>query len=472
MKKLFYLLIGFMPFALSAQEKWSLQRCIGHAQDNNLTIRQSQANVAVTKLSEKQAKAARLPSISANSDFGEQFGRTIDPSTNEFREANIAFNSMSLNASVALFSGGQNYHNIQQAKINTQAAELDLQQTANNLALQVATGYLSVLQNTELLANAQNRADLSRKQLTNTQKLIEAGNLPAAERFTIEAQIAREEQAVITAQNNVDLAYLSLKQLLQLEPDYPMEVERPLLNVSTLDTDNLNLTAVYNDASNSLPVIRASEMRILSAKKGIELARSAYYPTLSAFGNLRSNFSSAARDFVPNGQRIPGQQVEVVVGGTTQQITFLTDGGDLNRTPYFTQLDRNYGQGIGISLNVPIYQNGRTRLAVEQAKLNVVNSELQANQARQQLKNDIQTAIASAKSAKKQLEAAQRSFDASQIAYTNSEKRFGLGAITTIELSTAKNNLDIARNDLTVAKYDYIFRQKILDFYLGKPLTL
>jgi outer membrane protein len=472
MQKILYLLLLIIPGIMPAQERWSLQRCIGHAQDNNLTIRQAQANVAVTQLSEKQAKAARLPSINANSDFGEQFGRTIDPSTNAFREANIAFNSMSLNANIALFNGGQNYHNIQQAKINTQAAELDLQQTANNLALQVASGFLSVLQNTELLVNAQNRTDLSRKQLANTQKLIDAGNLPAAEKFTILAQIAREEQAAITAQNNLDLAYLNLKQLLQLEPDYPMEVERPVFNVTTMDPDNLNLSAVYNDAANSLPVIKASEMRILSAKKGIDIARSAYYPSLSAFGNIRSNFSSAAVDFFPNGGIVPGQTLQVEYNGVQGQIIIYTEDGDLKNTPYFTQIDRNFGQGVGVSLSIPIYQNGRTRLAVEQAKLNVVNSELQANQARQQLKNDIQTAIASAKSAKKQLEAAQRTYDATQIAFTNAEKRLGLGAITTIELFTARNNLDIAQNDLTVAKYDYVFRQKILDFYLGKPLTL
>ncbi|HNM23984.1 MAG TPA: TolC family protein, partial [Saprospiraceae bacterium] len=130
------------------------------------------------------------------------------------------------------------------------------------------------------------------------------------------------------------------------------------------------------------------------------------------------------------------------------------------------------GQGVGISVNIPIYQNGRTRLGVEQARLGVINAQLQDNQTRQRLKNDIQTAIANARSARLQMIAAQKTVDATRIAYENTEKRHSLGAVNTLELTTAKNNFDIAENDLIVAKYDYLFRLKILDFYQGKALGL
>jgi len=145
---------------------------------------------------------------------------------------------------------------------------------------------------------------------------------------------------------------------------------------------------------------------------------------------------------------------------------------DYPRLSYLDQIDQNFGQGLGLNINIPIYQNGRVRLSVERARLNLINSQLQQNQTQQQLKNDIQTAIANARAARRQLEAAQRTFDATKIAFENIEKRHQLGAVNTLDLTTARNNLDIAENDLSVAKYDYLFKLKILDFYEGKPIKL
>jgi outer membrane protein len=139
---------------------------------------------------------------------------------------------------------------------------------------------------------------------------------------------------------------------------------------------------------------------------------------------------------------------------------------------YTSQLDQNFGQAIGMQLSIPIYQNGRVRLNVERARLGVVTAQLQENQTRQQLKNDIQIAIANARSARKQLDAAQRTFEATQAAFANTDKRHSLGAANTLELTTAKTNLDNSENDVIVARYDYLFKLKILDFYQGKELRL
>jgi len=163
---------------------------------------------------------------------------------------------------------------------------------------------------------------------------------------------------------------------------------------------------------------------------------------------------------------------DVLIGGQTVRIGFFQPTFKVSDVPYFDQIDRNFGQGIGVSLNIPIYQNGRTRLSVERARLGIVNAQLAEVQARQRLKNDIQTAIANAKAAKKQMEAANKSVEAARAAFVNSEKRHALGAINTLTLSIAKNTLDIAENDLLVARYDYLFRLKIIDFYLGKEIKL
>jgi outer membrane protein len=471
-----FVLAFCLPIMTLAQETWDLRRCITYALDNNLTIMQAKANVKTTLLAEQQAKTSRLPNVSASVNAGEQFGRTIDPTTNQFNNTGIAFNSMSLNAGVNVFNGGLVHHSIKQAGWNLRAAEADASQSGNTLALQVASAYLNILLNEERLNNAKRRVEQSQAQLNNTLKLIEAGSLPPAEKFVLQARIAADEQAQVISQNDVDLSYLNLKQLLQLEPDFDLRIERPAVVIPVdANPDGYTLPVVYDVAINNQPNIRAADYRIKSSEEGIAIAKSAYYPTLSIFANLSSNYSSGFLDY-DNGTAIgePTLSRPETINVNGQDLTFRTyrQEFDFPRIPYFTQLDRNFGQGFGVNLNIPIYQNGRTRLSVERAKLGVLNSQLQSTQAKQQLKNDIQTAIANARSAKLQLDAAEKTFAANQIAYQNVEKRRTLGAVNTLEFTTAKTNLDTAENDVTLARYNYLFRLKILDFYQGKELSL
>lgn len=459
-----------------AQELWSLERCIRYAQENNLSIQQAQANVKTAVLAERQAKTSRLPNLNANFNAGKQFGRTIDPTTNQFNTVATGFNSIGVSAGVNLFQGGLIHHSVKQAAWDTQAAKADADQTTNSLALQIAQTYLNILLFEEQLQIAQKRVSQSSEQLNVTQKLIDAGNLPMADKYNILAQLAQGEQAAVTAQNNVELAYLSLKQLLQLEPDYDLQIERPAIAIpADANPDVLTLTPLYTTALGTQPNVHAAEFRIKSAETGVKIAKSAYYPSVSFGVNMNTNYSTAYKlpgyyDEIfepPIPVRIDGEARSLQIIGQTESIP-----RDINTVKYLDQIDQNFGQSVGLNVSIPIYQNGRVRLSVERARLGVLSARLQQNQVRQQLKNDIQTAIANARAGRKQLEAAQKTFDATQIAFQNTEKRHALGAVNTLDLTTAKNNLDIAENDLTVAKYDYLFRLKILDFYEGKPLML
>ncbi len=455
-----------------AQEVWSLERCIRYAQENNITVQQADANVKISMLAEKQAKASRLPNVSANANLGKQFGRTIDPTTNQFSTTSTGYNSLGLNAGISLFNGGLIHHQVKQAGWDLQAANADAAQTVNNLGLQVAQAYLSILLANEQLENARRRVVQSQQQLNVMQKLIEAGSTPMAEKYNLIAQIARDEQNAVSAQNSLELGYLNLKQLLQLEPDFEMQIEQPAIVVPAMVNDPGTLTDVYNIASGTQPNVKAAEFRIKGAEEGIAIARSAYYPSISAFGNLSTNYSSQFITATPTGEMVKGNPVIVDINGTSVPIAFYQEGLRYSKVPYFNQLDQNFGQGIGLSLSVPIYQNGRTRLNVERARLSVLNVQIQNTQLRQQLKNDIQTALANARASRQQLDAAQKTFDATNTAFQNMEKRLNLGAVNTFDLTTAKSNLDIAENDLVVAKYTYLFNLKILDFYQGKQLSL
>jgi len=219
--------------------------------------------------------------------------------------------------------------------------------------------------------------------------------------------------------------------------------------------------------------IRSVDYRVKSAEESVYIAKSGFYPTVSFFANLSSNYSSGFLDYF-NGKYIRTDTVTTDFQFNGQPVTVgqFVDRFDYPKTKYFDQLDQNFGQGFGLSINVPIYQNGRTRLSVERARLGVLTAQMQQTQTRQTLKNDIQTAIANARAARQQLEASQKTFDATAIAFQNTEKRHALGAVNALDLTTAKNNRDIAENDLVVAKFDYIFKLKILDFYEGKELKM
>lgn len=456
-----------------AQDTWSLERCIRYAQENNITVQQAEASVKLSLLAQQQAKASRLPNVSANANLGKQFGRTIDPTTNQFSTTSTGYNSLGLNAGISLFNGGQIHHSVKQAGWDVQAAAADAAQTSNNLALQVARAYLNILLASEQLENAQRRVVQSQEQLNLTQKLIDAGNTPMAEKYNFIAQIARDEQSVITARNSLELGYLNLKQLMQLEPDFDLRIEQPAITapVATLPESSA-LTDLYTVAATTQPIIRAAGFRTKSAEEGVSIARSAYYPSVSAFANLNSNYSSQFFTVTSTGDLVKGDPVIVDIGGQQVPVSFYQAGVRYGKVPYFGQLDQNFGQGIGLSVNVPIYQNGRTRLSVERARLNVLTTQMQNTQARQQLKNDIQTAIANAYASRQQLDAAQKTYDATTTAFQNMGKRLSLGAVNTFDLTTAKINLDISENDLVLAKYTYLFNLKILDFYQGKPLNL
>lgn len=461
---------------LNSQETWTLERCIQYAKDNNITVKQSEANVRTALLSEQQAKASRLPSISANADVGEQFGYTIDPTTNQFSSVATGFNSLGLNAGVNVFSGGLINHTIKQAGWNLKAATADAEQLVNNLGLQIASAYLSILLGEEQLENAQKRISQSQEQLNVTLKLIDAGTVPMADKYNIMAQVAQGEQAAVQARNNVELSYLNLKQLLQLEPDFDLKIERPEVPIpADANPDALNLPGVYQTAVGTQANIRSADFRVKSAEEGIAIAKSAYFPTISAFANLSSSYSSQLRDYQnPElGDIVLGQPIIVNVNGSDVEIRqYGPSSISYPKVGYFDQINRNFGQGVGASIRIPIYQNGRTHLNVERARLSVLTAQMQQIQTQQQLKNDIQTAIANARAARLTLDAAQKTFDATDIAYQNTVKRHSLGTINTLDLTTARNNRDIAETDRVVAKYDYIFKLKILDFYLGRPLTM
>ncbi|MEK7257730.1 MAG: TolC family protein, partial [Bacteroidota bacterium] len=437
----FAMLAGlFFASSIMGQETWSLRKCIEYAKDNNLSIKQAQTGVALASLTDKQNKLARLPSLNGSSSAGMQFGRTIDPTTNSFNNERISFNSFGLNASAPIYSGGFINNSIKQGKLDVQAAEADVQTTFNTVAVGIASAYLQILMAEEQLEAAKARRNLSNRQLEQVEKLIQAGTLPANDRLDVLAQIARDEQTIIQAQNLIDVSMLNLKELMQLDPNTDIKLERPAVVVpADANPDAISFRETYASALSNQPQIKADEFRLQSAETDVDIAKSALLPTLTAFGGLDTRWSSASKIGVISGEEIVTQTV--FIDNTPVTVGFPQDVYSFSNNPYFDQLNENFGQNIGLSLQVPIFNNGRNGINVQRSEVAILNAKLQSDLTKQQLKTDVLSALTNARSARLALAAAQKSVDAAQAAFGNAERRFTLGSINSLELTTALNNL-------------------------------
>ncbi|NNE27992.1 MAG: TolC family protein [Saprospiraceae bacterium] len=475
----FLIAVVLMSFTeLSGQARWSLEKCIQYAQQNNLTIKLSELNVRDAVLQNRSAKQAMLPNLNASVGAGLQFGRRIDPVSNDFITDNVGFNSGSLSSGITIYNGSKLRNSVKRSGLDMEAAKEDLAQTGQDIALMVAVSYLTILQVEDQLENAKKRLELSLVQLEQTDKLIEAGSLPAADLQNIEAQVAQDEQIVVARENDLVIAYLDLQQMLELDPDKQFLIERPDIDIpEDQEALEVQLTSVYNQALNNQPGIKASELRVRSAQLGIKIAEADRLPVFSAFGDISTNYSNKSFDFenpdLSNSNLVLGPEIPVEINSYPAQLaTFNLSGVEYQTLPYFDQITDNFGQSLGLNLSIPIYNRGQINTNIQRAEIALQNNEILEKQAKQQLKQDIQRALADARAAHKNYLAASKAESALATAYFNTERKYKLGASNTLEFTTSKNQLDLARVDTIIAKYDFIFKLKVVDFYQGKKIDL
>ena len=466
---------------LHAQDTWSLERCISYALDNSLDLRQSKVSARQSEITYQANKQLRLPDLNGNTRFDASFGRQIDRTTNDFINQQFTNQSISLNSGVTLFNGGRIRDQIRQSSLGMRAAELEADQVSNDISLQVANAYINALFAKERLANSETSLALIAEQLANTDKLIEAGTRPRNERLDLVAQLSQNEQMVVAAQNDIDIAILSLMQIMQLDIGTEFDIEVPDISLpSDYDVAALSAEELFKQAAGWQPGIKAGELRRENAEIGVSLARTAMVPTLTFGAGINSFFSSRARAFIPLNQSsvvpfvalLPGNVQSLQLNGENINLSAEIPKFDQQKVSFIDQMNENLGFGLGVNLSVPIYNQGQNKGNLEFTKLEVVRSEIANEQVRNTLKTDVQRAVADVKAAKKQYEAALRTVEANRAAYQDAEKRYTLGVSNSLDFTTAQTNRDRAEVDLIIAKYDYIFRSKIIDFYQGKKITL
>jgi outer membrane protein len=465
------ILLLFSP--VNGQKTWSLTRCINYALENSLDMEQNELSVIEAEIDRKQTQLLRLPSLNGSVNYNIAFGRTVDPTTDVFSDQQFRNQGLSVSGGAVVFNGGRVNNTIRQAQLNKRATELDREQLRNDISLDVAGRYLTILFSLDNLENAQKNLALSRNQLEEIDKFIAAGSRPQNARLELVAQIAQNEQAIIAAQNEIDLSYLLLKHLLHLDPETQMIIERPELEVPlAYDIEVINVEDTYQKAMSLQPMIQAGEVRREYAELDVNLARSAMTPALFGGFSLGTNYSSASLrpgDLIgTNRVATPG----VFINNESVQFEITQPVYEIKEVPYFNQIDENLRWGIGVNLDIPIFSQGSNKASVEKAKLNVIRTEVENQRVKDQLITDVQTAIADLKAAKKQYEASLRTLEALQAAYEDTNKRFQLGVASSFEFTNAQNNFEQAEIDVLIAKYDYIFRSKIVDYYQGIKITL
>ena len=463
------LFIGFTQthFAQSSSE-WDLQKCIDQAQKHNISLKQSEITTQINRNNSVQSEAAILPTLNAFGQHNYNFGKTIDRYTNTFANSQVLSQNFYLSTNVVLWSGLAQYNNIKATRYQYLASTENYMQQKNDLALNVATSYINVIFSNEILQIAKASYKLSQEQLIRTEKLAEAGTIAKSAVYDIKAQLANDDVTVTTADNNYQIAMLTLKQLLNLDTLNNFSIARP--NVDLLNNE-LALTSVqniYETALKNQHSIKSANYNLLATERTLNVARGKVSPTLSATGSIGTGTSELNKRIVSS-SIVGVTPVAATLDGATvvyqPQYSFVTE-----KKPFADQFKENVNKSIGFTLNVPLFNGLQTYTGVKNAKLNVLNAKYGQDLAEQNLYKTIAQAYANSRAALNKYNANKASVEASEQSFMYAQQKFNVGAISTFDYNSAKTRLQNAQSNLVQAKYDYVFKLKVLDYYQGKEL--
>ncbi len=478
MKKCFTIIliaIAGTAFAQEAGKVWTLKECVDYALANNLDVQRSVYGVEGAEIDHNQAKWGMAPSLNASSSYGFNWGRSINPVTNQFTTREINSLSPNANSSVTLFNGLRIQNTIKQTSKSLDASEADLEKAKNDVILSVINLYITVVFNKELLENARFQLSSSEQQLERTKRQVAAGALPKSNELNLDAQVATNELNVINRENALALSLLQLKQGLQIPASQDFDIEVPVIAVQDLLLEN-SREQIYDMARQSLPEVRSARYRVESSNYALKAAKGNLYPRLSLSGSINSNYSSAndePQPVIEDGVDIlPGTTPIGFVDGTTTlvygyNVRFrnFTDGYGIRE-----QLQDNIFRQAGVTLSIPILNGFQTRAGIRRQTINRQLAEITLKQTENTLRQNVETAYNDAFAASKTYSSSLKQVQAREEAFRMTKQRFEIGAANFVEYQVAENDLFQAKSDLARAKYDFIFKKRLLDFYQGKSI--
>lgn len=426
--------LGSVQAQNSAPQAWSLRQCIDYAIEHNINIRQTANAAAQSEVNVNTNKWSRLPNASGNVGQSWSWGRSQSRlDSNAYTNNSSSNSNFSLNTNVPLFTGFQLPNQYSLAKLNLKAAIEDLNKAKEDIAINVTSSYLQVLFNLELSKVAQNQITLSQEQLKRLNGLFEVGKASPAEVAEAQARVAQDQMSAVQADNNYKLSLLDLSQLLELPTPEGFALESPKEEIefaALTPPDD-----IYTQALAYKPSIKAAEYRLEGSNNSIRIAQSAFYPQLSFNAGLGSSY--------------------------------YTESGSSTKS-FNSQLKNNLNKNIGLSLSVPLFNRFATRNQVRTARLQQISLSLQLDDAKKSLYKEIQQAWYNAVAAESKYNSSEVAVTANETSFQLMSEKFNNGKATSVEYNEAKLNLTKALSDRIQAKYDYLFRSKILDFYKGQ----
>lgn len=467
MKKsfLFLLLLHFV-FVTKVQAQWDLQQCVNYALKNSLTLKQQALSLHTNKNNATQAKMAMLPNINLGAAHTYNFGQTIDRFTNTFANTRVLSQNFFASSNVTLWSGLSQYNNAKANEYTYLSSIENLKQQQNDLALNVASAYINVIFTDELRKISENQTAITKEQLERTIKLVNVGSLAKTVEYDLKAQLANDEATLISSKNNYDLALLNLTQLLNLDSVTNFSITKPQLDINENESRISNINAIYETALKNQPSIKSAEYVNLSAEKAYLASKGRISPSLSLSGSIGTGYSGLAKEIAGYNTVTSTLGIIPNVGPITynQEVPILKD------KVFADQFKDNVNKSVGLQLNVPIFNGWQTMTAVKNTQINMLNAKLNQDLIEQNLYKVIVQASANAKAALNKYSATKLSVEAASESFKYAQQKFDVGAISTFDFNSAKNRLFAAESNLIQAKYDYIFKLKVLDFYQGKPL--
>lgn len=476
------LLLPLLFFALStfAQEKWSLRKCVDYAMENNISIRQSALQAEISAINHKQSKLSQIPSANLSNSEGFRFGKSQNPSTGILENQNYFSVGLNFQSSVEIFNFFSKKNTILANEWALEAAKAQTEKLKDDIALLVANNYLQVLLSIEQQKIADVQVKQSFTQLDIVKKQVNAGALPELNALELETQLSTDSANLITAIGNVSQAKLVLKSNMFLDAAEPFEIEEPSVDEIPIEAiGDLQPADVYEKALANLPQQRMNEFNLQAAKRNSLASKAGMYPSISAFGSLATNYgyfrtpiySKVLSGYAPSGLVVPDGSGGFV---SVQQPVFTnsTQSGYVTSPGLGNQFTNNFGQQLGISISVPIFNGWQAKANYQRSKINIRNVEYQKSLDNQNLKQNIYQAYNLAIVALEKFTSSLKAVETAQKSYDFAAKRYEVGMLTTLELTTNQNNLFRAKLQYVVNQFDYVFKMKVLEFYKGQGLKL
>jgi outer membrane protein len=446
MKKLFFLkcfvllsLFGFAQDSTHTYNVLTLKQCVEIGIANNATVKTAEFQVDIAGVNLNQAKGNLVPQLNGNINNTLNQGRSINTANNSYINQGFSSANYNLTSSATLFNGFFLLNNLKKNKYAYEASKMDWQQSKDKLLMDILLAYVQMLTNTDLLVQARRQADATKQEVDRLETMNKEGAIKPSDLYDLRGQFASDQLAYINAQNALDQARYSLAQLMNVPYNKNLVVER--IGADQFDMNyGSSPDSIYQIAMQQLAIVKASDLRIKSFSKEVQAAKGNLFPSLGIGAGISTNFSSLATDAANN------------------------------KLPYYNQLSNNYGTYLGAGITIPILNNFRYRNQVAFAKIDYKTARFNAVTTRIQLKQNIEMDFFNMTASLDRYKTTSYQVDAYTESFRAAELRFTEGVGTVVDYLFTKNNLDRAKTNLIVGRYDYLLRTKILDYYQGRSL--